>query len=283
MDITKIVQENNMTLEDVSKYVNFDCILTQRHKTFILEEMINDSEYTFGTNWVDIALSFDGVDERTEEGQRLIHQFHKACGNDFDYTVPWCASFVSYCLKESGVEGINPFSSLTSHFSTSDDYEKLEKPKKGCIIYWKNNNNSGGHVAFVIDDEFDGVSVNTIGGNQSAYDKSGSLSQVTIGSRKLDSSSRSFVGFYFPKKYTETQSATKKVDRNKFSKFVSIVQYTLNKSLYKRQRELLAEDGVFGNETYAALNDIKYREFCFYYHNIDKCKRLREFYKKGVR
>lgn len=281
MDISKIIRDNSILVDDVNKVIHFESIVDTKYKSFILEDLIYNAEHNFDSPWIDIALSYDGVDERNEEGRTIIKEFHKSCGNDFDYTMSWCASFVSFCLKQGGVKGEKPFGSHTSHFASSNDYMKLEKPKRGCIIYWKNINNSGGHVAFVIDDEFDGVSVNTIGGNQSAYDKSGEAVQVTIGKRKLNSSTRKFIGFYYPKEYDIVESPYKKVNMDKLKEFILVIQQTLNKALYKREMELLIENGIMDNETYTAINNIVYNEFCFHYYNIGKYRRLKLFNSKG--
>ena len=279
MDIPKIIQNSNIQSSDINKVIHFESIVDDKFKGFILEELIYYSEPDFNSPWVDIALSYDGVDERREDGQKLIKEFHKSCGNDFDYTVPWCASFVSHCLKLGGVKGDKPFGSLSSHFANSNDYIKLDKPKKGCIIYWKNINNSGGHVALVIDDEFDGTSVNTVGGNQSAYDKSGDLAQVTIGPRKLNSSTRNFIGFYYPKQFDVIKSSHNKIDKEKTKNFFITIQKVLNKSLYKREQELIIENGILTDETYVAMNEIDYDEFCYYYYNTDKLERMNLFTK----
>ena len=251
---------------DIDRYINLDYINDIRYKDFIINDINNNFKYQ-NTDWIDIAISYDGVDERTKDGQKLIKEFHTTCSNpSFDYKTPWCASFVSHCLSLGGVKGKNPFGSMSSHFSTSNDYIKLDKPKRGAIIYWKNNG-SGGHVALVIDDNFDGESVMTIGGNQSAYDKSGSLSQVTIGMRKLHSNSRKFMGFYFPKEYCINKES-RVVNIDKFNDLIYKIKSVLNKILYTQEKELfdlsnLKADSYF----YLILNEIDFELFYKEYLN----------------
>lgn len=87
--------------------------------------------------------------------------------------VPWCSSFVSWCLPDHGTKSAWAKSYLRYG-------SELKEPKLGCIVVLSRGENSG-HVGFYMG-EAPGNKILLLGGNQSnkvctqAYDKSRVLS-----------------------------------------------------------------------------------------------------------
>lgn len=106
---------------------------------------------------------------------------------------PWCAAFVSYCIKSA----IPSFKGDTSsqYPLTSSEYTKIEKPVRGAVIVWSNGDGHG-HTAFYIGDNPDGT-VKVIGGNQGVTGQdNGRGTSVTEANRKLGDK---FKGYFWPK------------------------------------------------------------------------------------
>jgi uncharacterized protein (TIGR02594 family) len=77
-------------------------------------------------------------------------------------SVPWCAAFVGYCLKESGT----PNSGGANARSYMQWGKATKKPRYGDIVVFWRGSKAGwlGHVAFFVSD--DGDQVKVLGGNQ---------------------------------------------------------------------------------------------------------------------
>jgi uncharacterized protein (TIGR02594 family) len=140
--------------------------------------------------------------------------FHHEIGlrGDLENT-PWCASFVNYCLMESG----NPYEkSASSQFPiSSKKFLCIDKPIYGAIMVLKNyfagtnKAHGSGHVTFVYGISDNGKVV-CLGGNQgdriklSGYAHSGISSVFALKhngeSIKLE---QRFHGFYIPTTYSE--------------------------------------------------------------------------------
>jgi len=73
--------------------------------------------------------------------------------------VPWCSSFVSWCLEEVGID------STKSAWARSylDFGHKIKKPVLGCVCVFKRGAVNG-HVAFYISETKNSIRV--LGGNQ---------------------------------------------------------------------------------------------------------------------
>lgn len=73
--------------------------------------------------------------------------------------IPWCSSFVSWCLEEAGVR--------STKSAWARDYlkwgAKLDIPRIGCIVVLKRGENSG-HVGFYVAEDHEMVVL--LGGNQ---------------------------------------------------------------------------------------------------------------------
>lgn len=89
--------------------------------------------------------------------------YHKeiSLSGDLD-TVPWCASFVNFALKEAGY----PYEkSPGSQFPTwSKKFVKINKPVYGALMVWRKGKE--GHIAFVYGKDIPTEEIIAIGGNQ---------------------------------------------------------------------------------------------------------------------
>ena len=77
----------------------------------------------------------------------------------------WCASFVNYCLNESGF--LTSSSANSQSFANSAKFCKIETPVYGAIaVFHKRGTKSSGHVSFVFCKTKDSE-IGVLGGNQS--------------------------------------------------------------------------------------------------------------------
>jgi len=124
-----------------------------------------------GAPWMRIALAEDGVHEIAgREHTKRILEYHRATslGARTD-EVPWCSSFVNWCLKQVGIAGTN--SALAASWRKWGT--ELDTPRYGCIVQIRQKgggadaatgSSTGNHVAFFI--RGTATSVTLLGGNQ---------------------------------------------------------------------------------------------------------------------
>jgi uncharacterized protein (TIGR02594 family) len=97
--------------------------------------------------------------------------------------VPWCAAFVSWVLRESGL----PSTRSAAAISYATYGEPLNHPEKGCIAVFRRS--GGHHVGFV--EDYDATHVLVLGGNQGNAVSTAKYSRADlIGFRAVRSSSR---------------------------------------------------------------------------------------------
>lgn len=112
-------------------------------------------------NWLDIARGEIGTLEKSVGENKRIIEYHmvttlKASTDE----VPWCSSFVCWCLEKAGVESTR--SAWARSFLNWG--AKLDKPRSGCIVVFTRGTNSG-HVGFYIGETK--TTIKVLGGNQS--------------------------------------------------------------------------------------------------------------------
>ncbi len=85
-------------------------------------------------------------------------------------SVPWCSSFVNYCVEASGQRGTRSASAMSWHDNDWGE-DVTDAPQAGDIVVWKRKYkgkdgkwNTGGHVGFFVKDLGDRIAV--LGGNQ---------------------------------------------------------------------------------------------------------------------
>lgn len=92
-----------------------------------------------------------------------ILEYHKTVkGLHTSDSVPWCSSFVNWCLKQCDIRGTN--SAVAKKWLTWG--EPLETPRFGCVtVLWRGMRSAvGGHVGFFL--WKDHATVYLLGGNQ---------------------------------------------------------------------------------------------------------------------
>ena len=112
--------------------------------------------------WYKIALKEVGTKELdgSANNPRVI-KYHKSTSLKAEQdSVPWCSSFVTWCLEEAG------YKSTDSAWARSylKYGTKLEHGKKGCIVVFTRGTDSG-HVAFY--ERETAHHIYCLGGNQS--------------------------------------------------------------------------------------------------------------------
>lgn len=112
--------------------------------------------------WYKIALKELGVKEfeGPENNPRVI-EYHSATSLESKSDlVPWCSSFVNWCLKQSGEHGTNS-ASARSFLKWG---KKVDTPYKGCIVVLSRGLAWQGHVGFFVHEQ-NGL-IGILGGNQ---------------------------------------------------------------------------------------------------------------------
>ncbi|MEO6589793.1 MAG: SH3 domain-containing C40 family peptidase [Pyrinomonadaceae bacterium] len=138
-----------------------DCEGWASHK--YLELVTKETKEEF--SWMPIALAEQGVKEFPGSGDnpRIVEYLKSttlpAPFNSNDETA-WCSCFVNWCVERSGFEGTD--SAWARGWLNWG--KKLAKPRRGCIVVFKREVNSG-HVAFYVGETATHVKV--LGGNQS--------------------------------------------------------------------------------------------------------------------
>lgn len=125
--------------------------------------------------WLEIAVAEIGQKEmRGGENPRIVEYHDTTTLSANEDEVPWCSSFVNWCLKQAGIIGTNSAAAKSWLLWG----RKIEQPEKGCIcvIRQKKSGNdaatgsaSGYHVGFWINEEAGHLRL--LGGNQSAQVK----------------------------------------------------------------------------------------------------------------
>ncbi|MBU9849149.1 TIGR02594 family protein [Rahnella aceris] len=134
---------------------------------------------------------------RVKEGDGGIN-YHKKTGINMSSMVgnsnPWCASFINYCLKESGYSTSG--SAGSQSFSKNKNFIKISQPIYGAIVVLRKKGSWTGHVAFIYC-LFEDGEIGVLGGNQGDSVTINPLYQVYINGRLH----YELIGFYVPKPY----------------------------------------------------------------------------------
>jgi len=111
-----------------------------------------------------IAMHELGIEELpgTQHNRRIL-EYHSTTRLDAtEDEIPWCSSFVNWCVKRSGLDGTNSARAR----SWVEWGEQIFKPALGdVVVFARGNNPAQGHVGFYAGGTYDYVWV--LGGNQS--------------------------------------------------------------------------------------------------------------------
>lgn len=131
-----------------------------------------DSTKLTGKNtWMDIASAEIGTLESSSGSNPKIEEYHKTGGRIAARDdIPWCASFVNYCLTKAGFKRSGNSSYGPAGALSFKEYGIEVTPRYGAIALIKTNilggfSASGYHVGFVVKVQGDSIAI--LGGNQS--------------------------------------------------------------------------------------------------------------------
>jgi uncharacterized protein (TIGR02594 family) len=114
--------------------------------------------------WLDYARSEVGVAASGEDGSNpRVEEYHRTVNSrGWDDKIPWCSSFVNWCVQQAGLRGTN--SALAR--SWLEWGVALENPCVGCVVVlWREDPDSPkGHVGLFL--RADEQHVFLLGGNQ---------------------------------------------------------------------------------------------------------------------
>jgi uncharacterized protein (TIGR02594 family) len=114
--------------------------------------------------WFTIAEGEIGVSEVAGPGNNLrIVQYHQSTTlRATEDSVPWCSSFVNFCVEKAGIPGTDS-ASARSWLSFG---RKLDTSRLGCIVVLRRGPNpNNGHVGFFAGESASHLRL--LGGNQS--------------------------------------------------------------------------------------------------------------------
>lgn len=150
--------------------------------------------------WMEIVIREAKQWRGIKEG-KITDNYHKLIGVVIDNRIPtlataWCASFVNYCLKESGFSYVkDPSSQFPTKYPQK--FVKIKNPIYGCFVVYKHTNQKyrTGHVAFVLGMTNDG-DLAILGGNQG--------DSITVNSHKkvyMEQLKCRLIGYFIPIEY----------------------------------------------------------------------------------
>jgi uncharacterized protein (TIGR02594 family) len=110
--------------------------------------------------WYEIARREIGTKELAgiADNPRIVEYHSTTTLRATDDEVPWCSSFVNWCVQKAGYLGTGSAAAR----SWASWGVKIEKPVKGCIVVMTRT--GGGHVGFY--EGSDSSTVQVLGGNQ---------------------------------------------------------------------------------------------------------------------
>ena len=116
-----------------------------------------------GDTWMAVAMREVGVKEKVgaADNPRIV-AYHATTDGPAPDSVPWCSSFVNFCITEAGLVGTNRKNAR----SWTTWGRPIDKPVPGCIVVlWRESPTSElGHVGFYVGMEDSNVRL--LGGNQ---------------------------------------------------------------------------------------------------------------------
>lgn len=112
-------------------------------------------------SWMSIAYGEAGVKEvpGLQHHPRIIEYHATTTYRATTDEVPWCSSFVNWCMIQAGYTPTRSAAAL----SWAEWGQKIDEPVPGCIVVTKRR--GGGHVGFYVRHDLDYIWL--LGGNQS--------------------------------------------------------------------------------------------------------------------
>lgn len=111
--------------------------------------------------WLEIALAEKGVREvKGGENPRIIEYHSCTTLKATEDEVPWCSSFVNWCMKQAGIERTKSAAAM----SWLGWGVVLDEPREGCVVVLKRGAPPSAHVCFYL--RSDEKLIACLGGNQ---------------------------------------------------------------------------------------------------------------------
>lgn len=130
--------------------------------------------------WMAVAVEEIGVTEKLgPASNERIEQYHASTGGIADDSVPWCSSFVNFCVKAAGGKGTNS-KAARSWMTWGKDAGGFTE---GCIVVLQRGAAPKGHVGFFVG--FDGDRIRLLGGNQGDKVSIASFERSRVLARRL--------------------------------------------------------------------------------------------------
>lgn len=200
--IREIPNQNTITsfINKNSKPLHY-CPLSDEKRKELCPYAVKDGERF--APWVDIAYEelkkYGKYIEEQEPLASKVREYHKVGGNNssYDSSVPWCASFVNWCLNKSNFKNWKSASSLAA--LKSKEMKIVNEELFGGILVLSKPNNINGHVGFIVGQTPDLKSYVCLGGNQSNKIKLSTFS-------KTPTKSFSKVSIVLPEDYEYTEA-----------------------------------------------------------------------------
>lgn len=124
------------------------------------------------SKYVNIGLAEVGVHDFKKNSGPRVNEYQKSSGSGSG--APWCASFVTWCLTQAGVD-MSQFNFGKAAVRNWVDWAqrngrlKDSNPEVGDLFYWLNSDRTG-HIGMVVSVNPDG-SFKTVEGNTSGGDR----------------------------------------------------------------------------------------------------------------
>lgn len=133
------------------------------NKKVVAKKTTRQGTVGVGTPWMDVAIAEIGTREVVggEHNARIV-EYHQC--TTFKATadeVPWCASFVCWCLQQAGMK--HTHSAAAKSYADYGTQVNSQDLRYGCVVVLRRV--GGFHVGFVMRREGDNIVV--LGGNQS--------------------------------------------------------------------------------------------------------------------
>lgn len=142
-------------------------MLIKRNSQSSIQNTNTDSEKDTSSqikNITPFSIAKTQIGTSEQFNQEKIKRYHKSAGLDADFSVPWCASFMSWCFENSDYKDLSIKSPVAKAWVNIG--AKVVSPEEGDIVIFSRTP-TGGHVAFYIgESEIEGY-INVLGGNQS--------------------------------------------------------------------------------------------------------------------
>ena len=203
----KIIKRTLSNSEKINDFIKD----SKENEELIKKPITTNKNTAIKYKWLEIAKKEIGIKEKPgNNNNKRILEYLETCSSQYKTDeIPWCAAFLKWCFKKSGLSTFK-LSAAARSFSQSSSLVKLNEPYYGSIVVFKYNNNTrwSGHVGILIDIVNNNLKI--LGGNQS--------NQVKYSYFSLDK----VYGYYWP---SSVQLPTISLINNKKNININTIKY----------------------------------------------------------